>query len=65
MASKINDIIISYKGLPVTDYCPNLKKVVGVGYSEDFFSGTLKEERKGSDNTLLNIHILYKVTEPL
>lgn len=47
MASKINDIIISYKGLPVTDYPPNLKKVVRVGYSEDFFfPGNIKEERK-------------------
>lgn len=37
MASKINDIIIRYKGLLVTDYPPNLENVVRVGYAEDFF----------------------------
>lgn len=51
MATKINDIITSYKGLPVTDYPPNLKKVVRVGCSEEvfwvgFFFESIKEERK-------------------
>lgn len=64
MASKINDIIISYKGLLVTDYPPNLKKVVRVGYSEDFFF--FQENKRGDcDNAVLNTHILYKMTEYL
>lgn len=46
MASKMNDIIISYKRHPVTDYPPNLKKVVRVGYSEDAFFLGRWEERK-------------------
>lgn len=63
MASKISDIIIRYKGLLVTDYPPNLKNVVRVGYSEDFFP---QENKKGDcDNAVLNMHILYEVPEYL
>lgn len=63
MASKINDIIIRYKGLLVTDYPPNLENVVRVGYAEDFFFSPRKI--RDCDNVVLNIHILYKMTEYL